>query len=420
MSVYEQILKTLAKAKTQGGKTGLNCIAELDMAAVEQAKELDDCSKTEISDFWGTPVLVKDNIDVKGLHTTAGSLALDDNIAMEDAPIIRNLRKNGAVILGKTNMTEFANRTTKGMPGGYSSRGGQVIHAVDPRLSPSGSSSGSAVAVSARIVSAAVGTDTSFSIIGCARDNGICGLKPPVGTLSSEGIIPIAKTLDSAGAMANNFTTTLQLYSAMREEPLPQLQAADCNTLTIAINTANRKMVSTEQNKFQRYVARMLKRRGVSIRKIKQMPTPFQDVIMNYEFKAHLEEYLCTSAASRKTLKEIVEYYEANPDTMMKYGNTLLKAALEEAPGGLQVEEYLRAMEERSKMIMEVREELADYDAVIVCGPTNIMHFCGLPSVTIAGSQTNSFGVRQGLMLYGVDEYRLYRAALAIEKIIGD
>ena len=148
MSVYEQVLKTLAKAKTQGGKTGLNCIAELDPTAVEQAKELDDCSKAEISDFWGTPVLIKDNIDVKGLHTTAGSLALDDNIAVEDAPIIRNLRKNGAVILGKTNMTEFANRTTTGMPGGYSSRGGQVIHAVDPRLSPSGSSSGSAVAVS--------------------------------------------------------------------------------------------------------------------------------------------------------------------------------------------------------------------------------------------------------------------------------
>ena len=105
---------------------------------------------------------------------------------------------------------------------------------------------------------------------------------------------------------------------------------------------------------------------------------------------------------------------------MMKYGNTLLKAALEETPVGLQSEEYLRAMEERSKMMREVREELADYDAVIVCGPTNIMHFCGLPSVTIVGSQKNKFGVRRGVMLYGVDEYRLYRAALAIEKLIRD
>ena len=420
MSVYEQVQQALAKAKRQGGKTGLNCIAELDPTAVEQAKELDVQSEEEVSDFWGTPVLIKDNIDVKGLHTAAGSLALDDNIAAEDAPVIRNLRKNGAVILGKTNMTEFANYTTSGMPGGYSSRGGQVIHAVNPKLSPSGSSSGSAVAVAAGIVSAAVGTDTSFSIIACAQENGICGLKPPVGILSSEGIIPIAKTLDSVGAMAKNFTDTLRLYSAMREEPLPELQAADSTSLRIAVNTVNRKMVSLGQNKFQRRATKLLKKNGASISKIEQMPTPFQGVIMRYEFKAHLEEYLCTSAASRKTLKEIVEYYEANPEIMMKYGNTLLKAALEETSGGLQAEEYRKAMEERSKMVVKVREELADYDAVIVCGPTNIMHFCGLPSVTIAGSKTNSFGVRRGLMLYGVDEYRLYRAALAIEKIIGD
>ena len=162
MSIYEQTKIALAKAEELGGKNGLNCIAELDPTAREQAKELDARSEARASDFWGTPVLIKDNIDVKGLHTTAGSLALEDNIAVEDAPIIRNLRKNGAVILGKTNMTEFANYTTGGMPGGYSSRGGQVIHAVNPSLSPAGSSTGSVVAVAAGIVPAAVGTDTSF------------------------------------------------------------------------------------------------------------------------------------------------------------------------------------------------------------------------------------------------------------------
>ena len=418
MSIYEQTKIALAKAEELGGKDGLNCIAELDPMVLEQAKELDTRRAEGGSDFWGTPVLIKDNIDVNGLHTTAGSLALADNVAAEDAPVIRNLRKNGAVILGKTNMTEFANYTTGGMPGGYSSRGGQVIHAVNPSLSPSGSSSGSAVAVAAGIVPVAVGTDTSFSIIVCAQDNGICGLKPPAGALPSDGIIPIAKTLDSAGAMARNFSDTLRLYSAMREEALPELQAADLATLRIAVNTANRKMVSPGQNKFRRRAVRQLKRNGARIDKIEQMPTLLQSVIMKFEFKAHLEEYLRTSSASRKTLQEIVEYYEANPVTMMKYGNTLLKAALEETPGGLQGTEYLNAMEERSKMMISVREALADYDAVIITGPTNIMHFCGLPSVTIAGSQTNKFGVRRGLMLYGVDEYRLYRAALAIERII--
>ena len=241
-----QTKKALSLAKEIGGENGLNCIAELDPTAAEQAKAMDENDGRSLP-LRGVPILVKDNIDVKGLHTTAGSLALADNIAPEDAPVIRNLRRNGAVILGKTNMTEFANFTTEGMPGGYSSRGGQVIHAVNPMLSPTGSSSGSAVAVAAGIVPMAVGTDTSHSVTACAMFNGICGLKPPAGTLSAEGIIPIARTLDSAGAMAGNLTDALKLYSAMREEPLPELKPLRMEGIRIAVNRANREALSKEQ-----------------------------------------------------------------------------------------------------------------------------------------------------------------------------
>lgn len=417
--MIKKIETALEMAEKTGGKLGLNCIAELDLTAVEQAKIIAQ-SGMENSLLYGIPILVKDNIDVKGLHTTAGSVALEDNIACADAPIIKNLRKNGAIILGKANMTEFANYVTQGMPGGYSSRGGQVIHAINSEADPSGSSTGSAVAVSAGIVPMAVGTDTSFSIVACAQMNGICGLKPPVGVLSAEGIIPIARTLDSAGAMARNFSDTLKLYSAMREKPIPEVRAATLKNLRLAVNKANSHMVSDSQIIFLDNTLNQLKKSGVTVDEITQMPATYMKTIMKYEFKPMLEEYLKNATASRKTLAEIVEYYENHPDTMMKYGNSYLRASLDETPNGLQSEEYREAMKVREEMIGIITNEIAAYDAVIMTGPTNIMHFCGLPSVTVTGKAKNKFGVKQALIMYGLDEYELYSAALALEEVLNE
>ena len=411
-----QTEKALALAGSIGGKNRLNCIAELDETAAEQAKAQEADKQDRL--LAGIPVLVKDNIDVKSLHTTAGSLALADNIAREDAPVIRNLRRNGAVILGKTNMTEFANFTTENMPGGYSSRGGQVVHAVDPKLSPTGSSSGSAVAVAAGIVPMAVGTDTSHSVTACAMFNGICGLKPPAGTLSAEGIIPIARTLDSAGAMARNLTDTLKLYSAMRDEPLPELPPLKTDGLRIAVNQAQRETLQEDRKHFLDSLLKKLKAGGAVTGEVNQGAAPEMVTIMRWEFRPMLEDYLEKSTAKRKTLGEIVAYYEANPDTMMKYGDTLLRAALDGTPGGLQGKPYLDALEARKEAIVRVTAEIENYDAVLMTGPTSIMHFCGLPTVTVAGAKKDPNGVNEAVILYGKNEYRLYEAALAIEQVM--
>lgn len=416
-TAVERTAAALERARARGGREALNCVAELDPTALEQARALDAAGRPEDAPLWGVPVLVKDNIDVKGLHTTAGSLALADNLAAADAPLVRNLRRSGAVILGKANMTEFANYTTIGMPGGYSSRGGQVVHAIDPALNPSGSSSGSAVAVSAGIVPVAVGSDTSFSIIGCAQTNGICGLKPPIGALSGQGVVPIAHTLDSAGPMAACFADALSLYSALRDEPLPALAPAPLAGLKIAVNTADREQMPSGQAAFQEDVLARLRREGAQIGELCQGTVPEMETLMRWEFKAHLEEYLGASQASLKTLAEIVAFYEAHPETMLKYGDVLLTEALS-APGGLQGREYLDALQKRAAMIPEVTRAIADYDAVLLTGDTDVMHFCGLPSATVAGAQKDEHGVRRCLILYGADELRLYRAALALEAIL--
>ena len=341
------------------------CIAELDeTAAVESGK----CSENaHFPPLSGMPILVKDNIDVKGFHTTAGSLALADNMALNDAPIIQNLRRNGAVIIGKSNMTEFANYVSTKMPGGYSSRGGQVIHAVKSGLDPLGSSTGSAVAVAAGIVPMAVGTDTSHSITACAMGNGICGLKPPAGVLSQEGIIPISKTFDSAGAMAQNVSDTLKLYSAMRDEPLPEITQTPAGKLRISVNIANADMNPQERRKYLDGVIETLRNNGVVISEVNQPPTPELPSIMKREFGTGLEAYLIKSGAKLKTLKQIVEYYEAHPDTMMKYGCDLLRGALyDSSQKAYVVEEYQKAMKSRANELQRITKEISDYDAVLM------------------------------------------------------
>ena len=408
------VSKALENAARIGGKDGLNCIAGLIETADVEKVVAESATEGPLA---GIPVLVKDNIDVAGFPTTAGSLALEDNLASSDAMVIRNLRKNGAVIIGKTNLTEFANYVSPVMPGGYSSRGGQVIHAVSPDLNPLGSSTGSAVAVAAGIVPMAVGTDTCHSITACAMGNGICGLKPPAGALSQEGILPISKTFDSAGALAMNVTDVIRLYNAMRSEPLPEIKPTAPADLRIAVNIFQADVNDEGKKAFLNELIGLLKANGAQMGEVNEPFALQVATIMKWEFKTELEAYLKEHAARLKTLEEIVEYYEANPETMMKYGDDFLRGALDEIQEDF-AEEYRKAMDDRKNAIRDVQDEISGYDAVLMTGPTSIMHFCGLPTITVAFDRKDANGVREAVILYGCDECRLYAAALAIEELV--
>lgn len=389
----------------------LNTIAEINESALEQARALDSKKADRDALLFGLPVLVKDNIDVAGLHTTAGSLALSDNLARAHAAVVENVLRNGGVILGKTNMTEFANFTTQGMPNGYSSKGGYVKNAYNSAKDPGGSSTGSAVAVSAGFCSMAVGTDTSFSIVACAAENGVVGLKPPHASLSSHGILPISRTLDSAGALCKTLTDAMLLYSGMSDQPPAPVRPTPVNELRIAVNLHNRERLSTAQ--WQRYegLFHSLRQDGARLSELTQAPSPHQYSIMQCEFKRDLEDYLAQASASRKTLDEIIAFYEAHPQTMMKYGiSHLREAALKRADDPA----CLEAMAERARLRRQVMHELKDYDACVMTGPTNIMHFVGLPSLALRLGVDDE-GLPRGIILYGADEHRLLAAALTIE-----
>ena len=197
--------------------TYLNAIISINPNAVAEAKAKDERVGSMLPNLiFGLPVLLKDNVDFAGLPTTAGADALRNNEA-QDAYITTRLKKNGAIILGKTNLSEWANFLCDGCPNGYSAVGGQTLNAYGRRtIDTGGSSSGSGVAIAANYAVAAVGTETSGSILSPSSQSSLVGLKPTVGLLSRTGIVPISSTLDTPGPMTRSVSDNAILLSAMR------------------------------------------------------------------------------------------------------------------------------------------------------------------------------------------------------------
>ncbi|MGG6310557.1 amidase family protein [Paenibacillus macerans] len=222
---YERLVRMyLARIDLYSARTvRLNAIACLNPNAIRLAMERDAAVQADPSlaaGLFGIPVLIKDNIGTAaadGMPTTAGSIALANHFPAEDAFVVRQLKKSGAVILGKTNLSEFANFITFGMRNGYSSLHGQVLNPYGPDvLDVSGSSSGSGAAAAAALAAVTVGTETSGSILSPAALNSLVGLKPTVGLVSRNGVIPLAHSQDTAGPMGRNVSDVAALLTAMQ------------------------------------------------------------------------------------------------------------------------------------------------------------------------------------------------------------
>ena len=197
----------------------INSMIEVNPDALHIAASLDYERKTKGSrgPLHGIPVVIKDNIDTgDNMHTSAGSLALAESYAKEDAFLVKKLREAGAIILGKANLTEWANFMAEKMPTGYSSRGGQVLNLYGADFMVGGSSAGSAAAIAANLAVVSVGTETSGSILSPASQNSLVGIKPTVGLISRTGVIPISHTQDTAGPMARTVTDAAVLLQALQ------------------------------------------------------------------------------------------------------------------------------------------------------------------------------------------------------------
>ncbi len=281
----------------------------------------------------GIPILLKDNIETRDpIATTAGSLALADWRAPEDALVAARLRAAGAIILGKTNLSEWANFRSTHSTSGWSGRGGQTKNPYALDRNPSGSSSGSGAAASANLCAAAIGSETDGSVTSPSSINGLAGIKPTVGLVSRTGIIPISASQDTAGPMARTVRDVAILLSVMadpdRTTRATTTTFLDPNGLRGARLGIARKFFATNApiDAFLNGCVDALKKAGAEVidpadlATHAQLPGPEQEVLL-YEFKDGLNRYLARlpSDSPARTLKDLIAFNEKNRDREMPF-----------------------------------------------------------------------------------------------------
>ncbi len=369
VALVEKYLARIDELNLRGPQ--LRAVIEInpDAHAIADALDKERKEKGPRGPLHGIPILLKDNIATHDrTTTTAGSLALEGSVPPWDAFVAERLRAAGAVLLGKANLSEWANFRSNRSTSGWSSRGGQCRNPYALDRCPSGSSSGSGAAASANLCAAAVGSETDGSIVSPASRCGIVGIKPTVGLVSRSGIIPIAHSQDTAGPMARTVTDAVILLNAMagvdeRDEATLASRgkaAADYTKFLDADGLRGARIGvfrprSLDNNPMANRVlmeaSAVLKDRGAVIidpvkidSAAKVGDNEFQ--VLLYEFRADLNQYLTSlgKAAPVRSLKEAIDFNEKNRDRVMPYfgQETFLQA---EAKGPLTEEGYIKARE---------------------------------------------------------------------------
>jgi amidase len=461
LSLTRKYLERIEAIDRNGPK--LNSVIELNPDAEAIARELDRERKTGRVRglLHGVPVLLKDNIDTADrMQTTAGSLALEGHHAKRDSFVAQKLREAGAVIFGKTNLSEWANFRSSRSTSGWSSRGGQTKNPFALDRNPSGSSAGSGAAVSANLCAVAIGTETDGSIVSPATACGIVGLKPTLGLISRSGIIPIAHSQDTAGPMTRTVSDAATLLGVLvgvdeRDEvtrvsagkvPADYMAFLDPRGLQGARIGIARKFLGFHPavDKLMEAAFAALKSEGATLVDPADLPTHgrfggAEFEVLLYEFKHGLNAYLGAlgSEARVRSLADVIAFNEANRERVMPFfgQETLIRA---QAKGPLTESAYREALETcrrltRAEGIDAVMNE-HQLDALIAptAGPTHLTDHvngdrglggssspaavAGYPSITVPAGFVG--GLPVGISFFGRawSEPTLIKLAYAFEQ----
>ena len=445
----------------QGGP-GLNAIIEVNPDARSIALSLDRewRSAGPRGPLHGIPVVLKANIDTADqMATSAGSLALAEHVPSEDAFIVKRLRDAGAVILGKANLSEWANFRSTRSSSGWSSVGGQTRNPYDLARTPCGSSSGSGVAVAANLTVVAIGTETDGSVVCPSGINGIVGIKPTLGLVSRSGIIPIAHSQDTAGPMARSVRDAALLLTVMTGVDADDPATSDAEihhdySANLTADGLNGKRIGilrsftgagSNPNVEAIYDASIavLKEQGASlVDDIEIATNGMNDAeyeVLLYEFKADLNNYLSASGAPVQSLADLIDYNQANAERVMPvFGQEIFLAAEEKGP--LSDAAYLDALAKSKRIARDgidgaVEEHQLDAIIAITNGPawmidhangdsfhigsSSLAAISGYPSITVPAGFASGLPIGVSFVGKPWNEKQLIEIAYAFEQATG-
>lgn len=436
----------------------LNAVVELnpDAMAIAAERDRERAAGTVRGPLHGIPVLLKDNIDTDDrMATSAGSLALATHHPGRDATLVRNLREAGAVVMGKTNLSEWANFRSTRSTSGWSGRGGQTRnpHVLD--RNPCGSSSGSAVAIAAGLAPLAVGTETDGSIVCPASANGVVGIKPTLGLVSRHGIIPIAVSQDTAGPLARSVADAAELLRAMSgtDASDPATQSIPAAALDPQPASLRGKRIGVLRRHFgfhpdvdaimESALAAMVAGGAVLVDPV-ELPThgEFGDAeweVLLHEFRSGLDAYLAATAAPVGSLEALIEWNRAHASRELAwFGQEVFEMAV--AKPSLDAPEYLEAKALASRLAgaegIDAVLSAHRLDALVaptggpawVTDPVNGDHFgggsssaaavAGYPNITVPAGQVHGLPVGISFIGRRFADARLVAIARAFERLV--
>ena len=359
-------------------ETFLNSVISLNKNILNDAMEKDKLGNDNIYSIFGIPILLKDNIGFESLPTTAGAYILKDNYT-EDAFITKKLKSEGAIILGKTNLSEWANYFCSGCPNGYTSLGGQTLNPYGRKIiDTGGSSSGSGVATASNLSSVSLGSETSGSILSPSSANSLVGMKPTIGNVSRSGIIPISSTLDTAGPMTRSIIDNIIVYNAINGYDSQDIYSKDSRDIDIekVLNFDNSKVRLGyyknfyENDSLYKKAVDHIKENNITAIEIKSPKVNLSNFvkILDEDMRKDLKSYLSVYGNEKlevSDISSIIEFNDKDSVVRAPYGQAIFKKIINDTMNKAEFDKLkIRLMNEGNKFF-NIPIDKYNLDAVI-------------------------------------------------------